>query len=139
AFGPSSVGRSAPGRATSIQARREMGGRTQPGRRMLRSARWRRAGARRQYSGSRVALQVPSGSAPIVGSMCDGDRYDDRVTEIIDAALERGYMLAFRQRAGGWEAAWRPTAAAPVSAAPAFGATRTAPAGQAPAPVRAAA
>ena len=39
--------------------------------------------------------------------MCDGDRYDDRVTEIVDAALDRGYVLAFRQRAGGWEAAWR--------------------------------
>ncbi|HKB20956.1 MAG TPA: hypothetical protein VKC65_08085 [Gaiellaceae bacterium] len=71
--------------------------------------------------------------------MCDGDRYDDRVTEIIDAALERGYMLAFRQRAGGWEAAWRPTAGAPVSAAPAFGATRTAAAEQALAAIRAAA
>jgi hypothetical protein len=33
------------------------------------------------------------------------------VTEIVDAALERGYLLAFRERAGGWEAAWRPTAA----------------------------
>jgi hypothetical protein len=72
--------------------------------------------------------------------MCDGDRYDDRVTEIVDAALERGYMLAFRQRAGGWEAAWRPTkaeAAAPVS--PAFGSTRTAAAEQALAAIRGAA
>ena len=41
--------------------------------------------------------------------MCDGDRYDDRVTEIVDAAFERGYTIAFRQRAGGWEAAWRRT------------------------------
>ena len=35
--------------------------------------------------------------------MCDGDRYDDRVTEIVDAALEQGYLLAFRQRSGGWD------------------------------------
>jgi hypothetical protein len=56
--------------------------------------------------------------------MCDGDRYDDRVTEIVDAALERGYLLAFRQRAGGWEAAWRP-ATQPPTAPPAFAATRT--------------
>jgi hypothetical protein len=71
--------------------------------------------------------------------MCDGDRYDDRVTEIVDAALERGYTLAFRQRAGGWEAAWRPTtsAAAPIPAA--FAATRTAAAEQALAAIRAAA
>jgi hypothetical protein len=72
--------------------------------------------------------------------MCDGDRYDDRVTEIVDAALARGYTLAFRQRAGGWEAAWRPTtpdALAPIS--PAFGATRTAAAEQALAAIRAAA
>jgi len=64
--------------------------------------------------------------------MCDGDRYDDRVTEIVDAALERGYTLAFRERAGGWEAAWRPTiaeAAAPTP--PAFASTRTAAAEQA--------
>jgi hypothetical protein len=72
--------------------------------------------------------------------MCDGDRYDDRVTEIVDAALERGYMLAFRQRAGGWEAAWRPTAI-PVHTppAPAFAATRTQAAEQALAAIRAAA
>jgi len=42
--------------------------------------------------------------------VCDGDRYDDRVTENRPTrALERGYQLAFRERAGGWEAAWRPT------------------------------
>jgi hypothetical protein len=72
--------------------------------------------------------------------MCDGDRYDDRVTEIVDAALERGYTLAFRQRAGGWEAAWRPNAAeirAPAS--PAFAPTRTAAAEQALAAIQAAA
>jgi hypothetical protein len=72
--------------------------------------------------------------------MCDGDRYDDRVTEIVDAALERGYLLAFRQRAGGWEAAWRPTtpeAAAPIP--PAFAPTRTAAAEQALAAISAAA
>ena len=57
--------------------------------------------------------------------MCDGDRYDDRVTEIVDAALECGYMLAFRQRAGGWEAAWRPARATTAAAPPAFAATRT--------------
>jgi hypothetical protein len=58
--------------------------------------------------------------------MCDGDRYDDRVTEIVDAAFESGYMLAFRQRAGGWEAAWRPAGAATtVPTSPAFAATRT--------------
>jgi hypothetical protein len=58
--------------------------------------------------------------------MCDGDRYDDRVTEIVDAALERGYVLAFRQRAGGWEAAWRPATQLPAApTAPAFAATRT--------------
>jgi hypothetical protein len=58
--------------------------------------------------------------------MCDGDRYDDRVTEIVDAAFERGFTLAFRPRAGGWEAAWR-DARAPSSApvTPAFAATRT--------------
>jgi hypothetical protein len=59
--------------------------------------------------------------------MCDGDRYDDRVTEIVDAALERGFELAFRQRSGGWEAAWRslgdPNA---PNRPPAFAATRTA-------------
>jgi hypothetical protein len=58
--------------------------------------------------------------------MCDGDRYDDRVTEIVDAAFERGYTLAFRQRGGGWEAAWRDSrapATMPVTAA--FAATRT--------------
>lgn len=72
--------------------------------------------------------------------MCDGDRYDDRVTEIVDAALERGYLLAFRERTGGWEAAWRPTAdeAAPPLP-PAFGSTRTAAAEQALAAIRAAA
>jgi hypothetical protein len=64
--------------------------------------------------------------------MCDGDRYDDRVTEIVDAALERGYTLAFRQRAGGWEAAWRPAAADVAEPAPpAFASTRTAAAEQA--------
>ena len=58
--------------------------------------------------------------------MCDGDRYDDRVTEIVDAALERGYLLAFRQRAGGWEAAWRPTTQLVAALAPpAFAPTRT--------------
>jgi len=72
--------------------------------------------------------------------MCDGDRYDDRVTEIVDAALERGYTLAFRQRAGGWEAAWRPNAPeVPASASPAFAETRTAAAEQALAAIRAAA
>ena len=57
--------------------------------------------------------------------MCDGDRYDDRVTEIVDAALERGFVLAFRQRAGGWEAAWRPARSDGTTAAPAFARTRT--------------
>jgi hypothetical protein len=71
--------------------------------------------------------------------MCDGDRYDDRVTEIVDAALERGYTLAFRQRAGGWEAAWRPAGAGVVPAPPAFAATRTEAAEQALAAIRAAA
>jgi hypothetical protein len=72
--------------------------------------------------------------------MCDGDRYDDRVTEIVDAALECGYMLAFRQRVGGWEAAWRPTTqAVPPAATAAFAATRTAAAEQALAAIRAAA
>jgi hypothetical protein len=57
--------------------------------------------------------------------MCDGDRYDDRVTEIVDEALECGYTLAFRQRAEGWEAAWR-SAKSNASAAPsAFAPTRT--------------
>jgi hypothetical protein len=69
--------------------------------------------------------------------MCDGDRYDDRVTEIVDAALERGYTLAFRQRAGGWEAAWRPTTAETApSIPPAFASTRTAAAEQALAAIR---
>jgi hypothetical protein len=72
--------------------------------------------------------------------MCDGDRYDDRVTEIVDAAFESGYTLAFRPRAGGWEAAWRPTNAKNgVPAAPAFAATRTAAAERALAAIRAAA
>ena len=72
--------------------------------------------------------------------MCDGDRYDDRVTEIVDAALERGFTLAFRQRAGGWEAAWRPTkSAAPPTMPAAFAATRTAAAERALAAIRAAA
>ncbi|TML10166.1 MAG: hypothetical protein E6F94_10650 [Actinobacteria bacterium] len=72
--------------------------------------------------------------------MCDGDRYDDRVTEIVDAALARGYTLAFRQRAGGWEAAWRPTTAeAALTAPPAFAPTRTAAAEQAFAAIQAAA
>lgn len=58
--------------------------------------------------------------------MCDGDRYDDRVTEIVDVALERGYVLAFRERAGGWEAAWRPAAQlVPSTVPPMFAATRT--------------
>ena len=57
--------------------------------------------------------------------MCDGDRYDDRVTEIVDAALERGFLLAFRQRSGGWEAAWRSVGAAGSSAASVVGRTRT--------------
>jgi hypothetical protein len=58
--------------------------------------------------------------------MCDGDRYDDRVTEIVDAALERGFLLAFRQRAGGWEAAWRSAVVETAKPAPAaFGHTRT--------------
>jgi len=72
--------------------------------------------------------------------MCDGDRYDDRVTEIVDAALERGYLLAFRQRAGGWEAAWRstePDRGKPTP--PAFASTRTAAAEQALAAIHAAA
>jgi hypothetical protein len=72
--------------------------------------------------------------------MCDGDRYDDRVTEIVDAALERGYLLAFRQRAGGWEAAWRPaTAEIALTVPPAFAATRTEAAERALAAIRAAA
>jgi hypothetical protein len=72
--------------------------------------------------------------------MCDGDRYDERVTEIVDAALERGYTLAFRQRAGGWEAAWRPADARNgVPASPAFAPTRTAAAERALAAIRAAA
>jgi hypothetical protein len=72
--------------------------------------------------------------------MCDGDRYDDRVTEIVDAALERGYTLAFRQRAGGWEAAWRPSETGDgMSAPPAFATTRTAAAEQAFAAICAAA
>jgi hypothetical protein len=72
--------------------------------------------------------------------MCDGDRYDDRVTEIVDAALERGYTLAFRQRAGGWEAAWRPAdARVGAPASPAFASTRTAAAERALAAIRAAA
>jgi hypothetical protein len=58
--------------------------------------------------------------------MCDGDRYDDRVTEIVDAALECGYTLAFRPRSGGWEAAWRPARAhGPSPIPPTFAATRT--------------
>jgi hypothetical protein len=72
--------------------------------------------------------------------MCDGDRYDDRVTEIVDAALERGYLLAFRQRAGGWEAAWRSaTAEIALTVPPAFAATRTEAAERALAAIRAAA
>jgi hypothetical protein len=72
--------------------------------------------------------------------MCDGDRYDDRVTEIVDAALEQGYLLAFRQRSGGWEAAWRPTnATSGTEGPPAFAATRTAAAEQAFAAIRSAA
>jgi hypothetical protein len=72
--------------------------------------------------------------------MCDGDRYDDRVTEIVDAALERGYTLAFRQRAGGWEAAWRPANAGNgAPGPPAFASTRTAAAEQALVAIRAAA
>jgi hypothetical protein len=72
--------------------------------------------------------------------VCDGDRYDDRVTEIVDAALECGYTLAFRQRAGGWEAAWRPNSArASLSLPPAFASTRTEAAEQALAAIRAAA
>ena len=82
-----------------------------------------------------------SGPRRNFGGVCDGDRYDDRVTEIVDAALERGFLLAFRQRAGGWEAAWRPTAAdnsgTPMS--PAFASTRTAAAEQALAAIHAAA
>ncbi len=71
--------------------------------------------------------------------MCDGDRYDDRVTEIVDAAFESGYTLAFRPRAGGWEAAWRPTNARNgTPTAPAFAATRTAAAERALAAIRAA-
>jgi hypothetical protein len=72
--------------------------------------------------------------------VCDGDRYDDRVTEIVDAALERGYLLAFRERAGGWEAAWRPTTAvAAPPMPPAFASTRTGAAERALAAIRAAA
>jgi len=72
--------------------------------------------------------------------MCNGDLYDDRVTEIVDAALDCGYTLAFRQRSGGWEAAWRRAradAALPISV-PAFAPTRTAAAEQALAAIRAA-
>jgi hypothetical protein len=72
--------------------------------------------------------------------MCDGDRYDDRVTEIVDAALECGFVLAFRQRAGGWEAAWRPNRADGTTAmASTFAATRTEAAELALAAVRSAA
>lgn len=71
--------------------------------------------------------------------MCDGDRYDDRVTEIVDTALECGYTLAFRERAGGWEAAWRPAGAGALPAPPAFAATRTEAAERALAAIRAAA
>jgi hypothetical protein len=82
---------------------------------------------------------MPSGPRRNFGRVCDGDRYDDRVTEIVDAALERGYLLAFRQRAGGWEAAWRPTAAdGGTPMPPAFASTRTAAAEQALAAIRAA-
>jgi hypothetical protein len=80
-----------------------------------------------------------SGPRRNVDCVCDGDRYDDRVTEIVDAALERGYLLAFRQRAGGWEAAWRPAKAEGAhSMPPAFAPTRTAAAEQALAAIRAA-
>jgi hypothetical protein len=83
---------------------------------------------------------MPSGPRRNFGPVCDGDRYDDRVTEIVDAALERGYLLAFRQRAGGWEAAWRPAAAdSGTPMPPAFGSTRTAAAEQALAAIHAAA
>jgi hypothetical protein len=72
--------------------------------------------------------------------MCDGDRYDDRVTEIVDAAFECGYTLAFRQRAGGWEAAWRPAGTAtPPPKPPAFASTRTEAAERALAAIQAAA
>jgi hypothetical protein len=72
--------------------------------------------------------------------MCDGDLYDDRVTEIVDTALDCGYTLAFRQRSGGWEAAWRQVRAdaALTISAPAFAPTRTAAAEQALAAIRAA-
>lgn len=64
--------------------------------------------------------------ASYCGRMCDGDRYDDRVTEIVDAALERGYTLAFRERGGGWEAAWRSVGSEVPSAVPLVcAATRT--------------
>ena len=83
---------------------------------------------------------MPSGPRRNFDRVCDGDRYDDRVTEIVDAALERGYLLAFRQRAGGWEAAWRPTAAdSGTRMPPAFASTRTAAAEQALAAIHAAA
>jgi len=83
---------------------------------------------------------MPSGPGRNFGRVCDGDRYDDRVTEIVDAALERGYTLAFRQRTGGWEAAWRPANAGNgLPAPPAFAPTRTAAAEQALAAIRAAA
>jgi hypothetical protein len=72
--------------------------------------------------------------------MWDGDRYDDRVTEIVDAALEDGYTLAFRQRSGGWEAAWRPVGVRTAAAMPAaFAGTRTEAAELALAAIRAAA
>jgi hypothetical protein len=83
---------------------------------------------------------MPSGPRRNFVRVCDGDRYDDRVTEIVDAALERGYTLAFRQRAGGWEAAWRPAnAGSGVPTPPAFASTRTAAAEQALAAIHAAA
>jgi hypothetical protein len=72
--------------------------------------------------------------------VCDGDRYDDRVTEIVDAALECGYTLAFRQRAGGKgsEASARFGRQA-ASQPPAFASTRTEAAERALAAIRAAA
>jgi len=90
--------------------------------------------------GPRPARLMLSGPRRNFDRVCDGDRYDDRVTEIVDAALERGYLLAFRERAGGWEAAWRPTTAvAAPPMPPAFASTRTAAAERALAAIRAAA
>ena len=82
---------------------------------------------------------VPSDAAVTFGGMDDHDLYDERVTQIVDLAAERGYELALAQHAGGWAALCTRKSIGRANPVSAFAATRTEAAERALAAIRAAA